>query len=255
METILNDIRSVPGITGVLVLDKDTLESYHLLPATFSSEAIGNIRTKLLKLSEKMNQQSRLDLKFEHGVGLVYNLEKSAILIFGKSNLNFSVLGLVLKSALQGIERKLVAKAKKPVNTQESSTLDKPCLGTGFTVDKKTLGLLIEAVNLVAKSLLKTHGSFYVTQNLRKSKEEVIKEFPFVANFYVDNNATISLIKGREGLLDEKLAFALIRWIYFFVNSFDPTQFLDVRNLTAKISQSLEEIGFYNMYQKVAGSC
>jgi predicted regulator of Ras-like GTPase activity (Roadblock/LC7/MglB family) len=126
MERILNDIKSVPGISGVLVLDKDTLKSYHLLPATFSSESIQNIRTKLLKLSEKMNEQSRLDLKFEHGVGLVYNLERSAILIFGKSNLNFSILGLVMKSALQAIERKLAIKAKEPVKTQVSSTEGQP---------------------------------------------------------------------------------------------------------------------------------
>jgi hypothetical protein len=252
MERILNDIRSVPGITGVLVLDIETLESYHLLPVTFSSDSIQDIQIKLLKLSEKMTKQSRLDLKFENGAGLVYNLERSTVLIFGKSNLNFSVLGLVLKSALQAIERKLDSKAKEPAKTQLTSTLDESSRRTTLVIDKKVLGLLIEAVNLVAKGLMKAHGSFYVTQNLRKSKESLIKEFPFVASFYVDNNATISLIKGKEELLDEKFAFALIKWIHFFVNSFDPTQSLDVRDLTAKINQPLEEIGFYSIYRKMA---
>jgi predicted regulator of Ras-like GTPase activity (Roadblock/LC7/MglB family) len=255
MERILNDIKGVPGVRGVLVLDKDALASYHRLPTTFSSESIQSMGIKLLKLSDNMSEQSRLDLKFDHGVGLVYNLEKSVILIFGKSNLNFSVLGLVLKSALQAIEKKLATKPDKSVQTQVSSTWDEPSHRTTFVIDKKALGLLIEAVNLVAKGLVKTFGSFWVSQNLRKSKERVVKEFPFVASFCVGNDATISLIKGKEELLNENLSFALIKWIYLFMNSSNQTQSLGVRDLTAEISQSLDEIGFYSIYRKVAKSC
>ena len=96
-----------------------------------------------------------------------------------------------------------------------------------------------------------THTS-RVVQNLRKSKERVAQEFPFVANFYVDNNATIFLLKGKEALLDENLMIALIKWIYLFMNSSNQIQSLDIRDLTAKISPSLEEIEFYSIYQKVA---
>ncbi|MCK4385326.1 MAG: hypothetical protein KAW52_03595 [candidate division Zixibacteria bacterium] len=78
--------------------------------------------------------------------------------------------------------------------------------------------MLIEAVNLVARGFVKTLGSCWVTQNLRKSKKRVVKEFPHVANFYVDNNATISLKKGKEELLDENLMITLIKWIYLFVS-------------------------------------
>ncbi len=255
MEGILTDIRSVPGTRGVLVLDKDTLKSYHLLPATFSSESIENIGIKLLKLSENMSEQSRLDLKFEHGIGLVYNLEHSVILIFGKADLNFSILGLVLKSALQAIERKLAQRPYEPVKIRASSTWDEPSRRPTFVVDKKALGLLIEAVNLVAKGLVKTFGSFWVSQNLRKSKEQVVKEFPFVANFYVDNNATISLIEEGEEVINDDLTFALIKWIYLFMNSSSQTQSLGVRDLTAKISHSLEEIGFYSIYRRLAKGC
>ncbi len=252
METILSDIRSVPGVSGVLVLDKDAPTSYNLLPATFSSDSIRKISMNLLKLSEKMSEQSRLDLKFDHGVGLVYNLDRSVILIFGRSDLNFSLLGLVLKSALQAIERKLATKPKNLPEAQVSATPDEPSRQTTFVVDKKALGLLIDAVNLVAKGFRETQGGYWVIQNLRKSKERVVREFPVVANFYVDNDATISLIKGVEELWDENLAFALIKWIYLFVNSSKQTQPPDVRDLTAKISQSLDEIGFYSIYQKVA---
>jgi hypothetical protein len=254
MERFLSDIKSVPGVTGVVILDKETLESHQLLPATFSSASSRNVGTKLLRLSENMSPQSRLDLKFEHGIGLVYNLEYSVILIFGKADLNFSLLGLVLKSVLQAIERELAAQSCDLVKTQPSSTWNEGSQPTAFLVDKKALGLLIEAVNLVAKGLVETQGSFWVSQNLRKSKDRIVKEFPFVANFYVDNDATISLIKGGEGVINENLTFALIKWIYLFMNSSSQTQSVGVRDLTAKISHSLEEIGFYSMYRRLAES-
>lgn len=254
MERILSDIRSVPGVSGILVLDKNTLESYHLVPATFSTSSIKNMGIKLFKLAEKMSEESRLDLKFEHGIGLVYNLEKSVILIFGRSDLNFSILGFVLKSSLQAIERKLTARPEELFKTPPRYTTDEPTQLTTFVVDKKVLGLLIEAVNLVAKGLTEAQGSFWVSRNLRKSKERVVEEFPLIANFYVDNNATISLIKGKEGLLNENLIIALIKWIYLFMNSSSQTQSIDVRDLTAKISRPLDEIGFYSIFRKVAGS-
>jgi predicted regulator of Ras-like GTPase activity (Roadblock/LC7/MglB family) len=252
MQRIISDIKSVPGVSGVLILDKETLQSHQLLPATFSSASVRNMGTKLLRLSENMSPQSRLDFKFEHGIGLVYNLEYSVILIFGKANLNFSILGLVLKSTLQAIERELAAKSYEPVKVQPSSTWNQPTRQAAFVVDKNALRLLIEAVNLVAKGLVKTQGSFWVSQNLRKSKERVVREFPFVAKFYVDNDATISLIKGGEGVINENLTLALIKWIYLFMNSSSQTQSLGVRDLTAKISHSLEEIGFYSMYRRLA---
>lgn len=130
---------------------------------------------------------------------------------------------------------------------------------TTFVVDRKALGLLLETMNLVAKDFVKNFGSFWVTQNLRKSKENAIKEFPFVANFYVDNNATISLIKEKEELLNENLVFSVCKWIYLFVSSSNlKTQkscqipSFDIRDVTAKISPSLKEIGFYDIYRKVA---
>ncbi|MCK4427810.1 MAG: hypothetical protein KAW16_04945, partial [candidate division Zixibacteria bacterium] len=130
--------------------------------------------------------------------------------------------------------------------------LEKQPRRTTLVVSKKALGLLIEAVNLVAKGLVEGLGSYRVTQNLRKSKERVAQEFPFVVNFYVDNNATISLIKGREELLDKNFMIAMIKWIYLFMNSSNQIQSLDIRDLTAEISQPLKEIGFYSIYRKVA---
>lgn len=247
MERILSDIRSVPGVTGVMVLAKESLNSYHLLPASFTAKSIKELGRKLLKLSERLPPHSRLNLKFDNGIGLVYNLEKSAVLIFGRSNLEFSLLRLVLKSALQSIERKLEQEVPQPDKIRETST---------FVIDKANLNLLIEAINLVSQGYVKDQGIFWVTQNLRKAKDDVIKEFPQISSFYVDNNGKVSILGAPKEMLDQKIPLALVKWIDLFVNKAPSPgkrdRIADIKELTTRISKPLEGIGFYDLYSKVA---
>ncbi|KPL00235.1 MAG: hypothetical protein AMJ91_05080 [candidate division Zixibacteria bacterium SM23_73_3] len=246
MEKILGDIRSVPGVTGAMVLAKESLNSYHLLPASFTARSIKEVGRKLLKLSERLPPHSRLNLKFENGVGLVYNLEKSVVLIFGRSNLEFSLLRLVLKSALQSIERKLEKEVPLPEKISEST----------FVIDKANLNLLIEAINLVAQGYVKDKGIFWVTKNLRKTKEDVIKEFPQISSFYVDNDGRVSVLDVPKEMFNQKMPLALVKWIDFFVKRVPhPTpgdRVVDIRELTARISKPLDGIGFYDLYKQVA---
>ncbi len=247
MEKILKEIKSVPGVAGALVLAKASQVSYHKLPASFTPHLIEQVGVRLQKLSQKMPPHSRLDLKFDNGIGLVYNLDKSAVLIFGKSDLDFSFLGLVLKSALQSIERLLEKEAFEPEPVIETPSL---------AADQTNLSLLIEAINLVATGYAEEQGTWWVTQNLRKAKEDMIREFPQMSNFYVDNQGKVSIVQSKAKMFDQKTPLALIKWIDLFVNKTPhPTprdKVADVRKLTAHISKPLEGIGFYELYTKVA---
>lgn len=246
MDIILSDIKSVPGVTGTLVLAKESLNCYHLFPASFDPASIKEVVTKLLDLSERMPPHSRLNLKFESGVGLVYNLEKSVVLIFGRSDLDFSLLGFVLKSALQSIERKLDQEVPRPEEIKMKSD---------FMIDKANLNLLIEAINLVAQGYVKDQGTFWVTKNLRRAKEDVIKEFPQISSFYVDNDGKVSFLRTRKEILDQRIPLALVKWIDLFVNkaphSAQRDRVADIKELTARISKPLEGIGFYDLYSKL----
>jgi hypothetical protein len=246
MDIILSDIKSVPGVTGALVLAKGSLDCYHLLPSRFDTTSIREVTEKLLKLSERMPPHSRLNLKFESGIGLVYNLEKSVILIFGRSDLNFSILGFVLKSALQAIERKVGQLAPQ---FEESEIRPTP------EMDPDNLNLLIEAINLVAQGYVKDRGTFWVTKNLRKAKDDVIKEFPQISSFYVDNHGKVSIVSTQKEMLDQKIPLALAKWIDLFVNQApQPSRHdrvADIKELTARISKPLEGMGFYDLYNKV----
>ncbi len=247
MEKILKEIKSVPGIAGALVLAKETQLTYHRLPASFTPTLIKQVGLRLQKLVQKMPPHSRLDLKFENGIGLVYNLEKSTVLIFGQADLDYSFLGLVLKSALQSIERMLETETIPQEQSWETPSL---------TMDRTNLKLLIEAINLVATGYAEKQGTWWVTRNLRKVKEEMIREFPQMSSFYVDNQGKVSIVKARAEIFDQKTPLALLKWIDLFVNKTPhPTprdRVADVRKLTAHISKPLEGIGFYELYTKVA---
>ena len=247
MEKILKEIKSVPGVTGTLVLDKGLKVSYYELPTNFTPSLIKQVGAKLQKLCEKMSLPSRLDLKFDNGIGMVYNLENSVILIFGKPDMDFSFLGLVLKSALQSIERLL----EREEGVEEQTT-DMPSVA----MDQASLNLLIEAINLVATGYAEKRGIWWVTRNLRKSKEDIIREFPQMSNFYVNNQGKVSLVSAKAEVYDRKIPLAVIKWIDLFVNktphSSPRDRVDDVKKLTAHISQPLEGLGFYELYTKVA---
>ncbi len=247
METVLSDIKSVPGVTGTMVLAKESLESYHLLPQSFTPGSIKNVGERLLKLAQKLPPHSRLNLKFENGVGLVYNLERSVVLIFGRRELDFSLLGLVLKSALRSVERTLESLAVEPQLAEQA---------TSRVMDKDGLNLLVQAINLVAESYVQDRGVFWVTKNLRRAKEDVIKEFPLVSGFYVDNQGRVSILGFSQEMLDRKVPLALAKWIDLFVEHAPHPpprdRLTDIRKLTARISAPLEGIGFYDVYSRVA---
>jgi hypothetical protein len=246
METILSEIGSVPGVTGAMVLAKESQDFYHLLPSTFTQGAIAEMGKRLLGLSQRLAPHSRLNLKFDCGIGLVYNLPRSVILIFGRPDLDFSLLGLTLKWALQSIERELEAEPPQPVEPKETSTSE---------IDLDQLELLIEAINLVAQGCAKDRGTFWVTKNLRKAKENVIKEFPQVSSFYVDNDGSVSILRAPGQMLDQKTSLALVKWIDLFLKEAPHParrdRVADVRELTARISKPLEGIGFYDLYTRV----
>jgi predicted regulator of Ras-like GTPase activity (Roadblock/LC7/MglB family) len=246
METILSEIGSVPGVTGAMVLAKDSQDFYHLLPPTFTHRAIAEMGNKMLGLSQRLSPHTRLNLKFECGIGLVYNLPRSVILIFGRPDMDLSLLGLTLKWALQSIEREVEAKLLQPVDPKATSA---------SAIDRGKLELLIEAINLVAQGCARDQGTFWVTKNLRKAKQDVIKEFPQASSFCVDNHGSVSISREPEQMLDQRTSLALVKWIDLFLKEAphparrDPVA--DVRELTARISKPLEGIGFYDLYTKV----
>jgi hypothetical protein len=246
MNKILQEIRSVQGVTGVLILDKREKITYQLTPASFSSEGLKEIGLRLSRLVRLAPSDISMELRFENGIAFLYNLERATVFIFGRLGLNQSILELVLKSAFFSIERELSKTEGKAHLKKEKKS--------SFILDKVYLEYLLQALNQIAKIYKQRLGIYLATQNLRKSKEEFLQRFSLLHSFFVDNNGVVSLIRGKEEEIpsDSVKAFAL--WISFFLqlcSSQDPELSTDIKELTLDLEEKLEQMGFYETYEEL----
>ena len=160
--------------------------------------------------------------------------------------LNQPILELVLKSAFLTIERKLSGEEKTARSPEERKI--------SFILDKIFIEHLVQAFNQIAKIYKEKLGVYLVTQNQRKSKEELLQKFALLHNLFVDNNGTISIIRGKEDEVptDSLEAFAL--WISFFIqlcSRYEPELSTDIKYLTLGFEDKLEQMGFYETYDKI----
>ncbi len=246
MNEILQEIKSVQGITGVLVLNKNESVTYQVTPLSFPKEGLREIGTRLSRLANTSATGTSLELRFENGLAFFYNLDKGAVLIFGRPGMNVSVLSLVLKSAFFAIERKLAKEGEKPSFGREETP--------SFFLDKIYLEHLITALNQIARTYQGKLGTYSVTQNLRRAKEEFLIKFDLLQNFFVDNNGTVSLVRGKEEETSADILRALALWISHFIHLCsvqEPELLTDIRGLTSGLEDKLEMMGFYETYEKL----
>lgn len=240
----LYQLKSVPGVSGVLVLDKTKNSTYQLLPASFSHMAIKNLAVRLLDLTRDWYESQKIEFKFDNGLAWVVNLEKVSLLILARRDLSLPDLNLVLKSALVSIEKKLHNKTPEFVPSE---------LGREVPFKKMIENhVLVSAFNQVASKYREALGSFTVTKNLRKSKDKILSQYPFLSNFFVDNYGSVSLLAGHITATDYQLLEGIAHWLKGFKFLCDSAtesvlRETSIREMTSPYRIDLENSGFYNI--------
>lgn len=238
MQKVLEEIKAVQGVTGVLIWDKKTLRSSELLPASFASGAIKSTCSKIIKLGQDMKSQGEVKLFYANGIAIILSRPSALILILARPDLNFPLLNLVLGASLLRLEKILAAK--------EVGKLDFPPL------EQKKVNLLIDGMNLLSRFVSDKLGPYKTTQNLRQAKEKLVTSHPFMANLFVDNNANISVIKGKEGTWSGEVIMAFAKWAAHLEKlSFKKERVLDLKKITSPHQESLEGMGFYFVFQNI----
>jgi len=240
----LYQLKSVPGVSGVLVLDKAKNSTYQLLPASFSQMAIKNLAVRLLELTRDWSETQKIELKFDNGLAWVVNLEKVSVLILARRDLSLPDLNLVLKSALVSIEKRLhkVTPDFVPSELNREAPFKKGIENH----------VLVSAFNQVASKYREALGSFSVTKNLRKSKDEILPQYPFLSNFFVDNYGAVSLLAGHITATDYQLLEGIAHWLKGFKALCDVAtegvlRETSIREMTSPYKMDLENSGFYNI--------
>lgn len=232
MQKILEEIRSVQGVTGVLVWNKKTLSSSQLLPASFALGMIKSTCHKMANLSGDFGASAKVELFYANGVAVFLDQPSALILILGRTNLDFELLDLVLNSCLTRLE--------KTLSFRQLQGADFPVL------EQEKMDCLLEGMNLISGYISDKIGAYRTTQNLRQAKDKLIAPHPFMANLFVDNNAKISIIKGKRGLWSGEVILVFAKWAAYTEKlCFKKEKVIDLKKITSSIQQDLEEMGFY----------
>ena len=243
MNQLLQQVKSVPGVSGVLVLDRVNATTYQLLPASFSVEVIKNLAVRLKEIATNWPDLSQTEIKFESGYSRLFQTRSTVVLILTKVDIYFPDLNLILKSVLPQIEKK-ISKAN-PFQEVEQDQV--------YALNRVNVDLLVTATNLVAAKYRDRMGAYQVTQILRKAKDKILNLFPYLTNFYVDNQARIAFLKSRQEIDQSKIQEAFANWIYNFKAYCEASApglpEMEIRELTSELKGELAKQGFYHHYE------
>ncbi len=239
MNKILEAIRGVVGVSGVILWEKRTQNFHKLLPARFESATIDELCALLTRYCEIRDKSFKTIARFTGGWILLHNHPAFGLMVLSKTDLNTTTLNLVSKSAISSLESRF----SQPVTSD--------ALPDGF--QQIHAAALARAINLSAGFFYTHLSRFDIAELLRETKDELIAEHPALKHFSVDANGGVIVIKGAEKQMDISAAAAAARLIARFVEyaceRCDAEGF-NIERLTAPLNPTLSQLGFYQFFSK-----
>jgi len=243
MNRILANIKSVKGVSGIIVVDKTRALTYEVLPASFSNESKKNISLPLLHLGQSTTSSASMDFFFENGLARIYNRSEFILLILGREDMNFNMLGVICREAIPAITRKL---RHGQIGYSDSTKTSNQNVGTDF---------LLKAINIISTNCVDKVGAYIVTKYLRQAKDEISGRYRILTSVTVDNNGVASFIKGAPQKAETDTLTAFAHWSNLYLsylakstNKLNPE---DIMELTIEIKDKLNLTGFYQLYSDI----
>ncbi|MGB5105968.1 MAG: hypothetical protein WBP29_09760 [Candidatus Zixiibacteriota bacterium] len=237
MKKVIEAIRGVMGVSGVVLWEKDANLFHKLLPARFSAAETDAVCTRLVKFCDDYTRGKDVKARFTKGWMWLHNGSSFALLILAKPDLNTTTLNLVLKSSLSTLESNL----RKPGGV----TIHNP----NFTPDHVLV--LSRAINLALGHFQGQISRFDIADVLRIARAQLIDHYPVLKHFTVDANGGIIVIKGAEKSMDASVVAAAAQLTAVFIELIKSKAIItgfDIEKITLGIRQPLDEIGFYNYF-------
>jgi hypothetical protein len=238
MNRILEAIRGVVGVSGVILWEKQTNNFHKLLPARFEEDVVNQLYRQLARFCEIGGKSHSAVVRSQQGWLFLHNRDAFALLVIGKSDLNTTTLNLVAKSSISSLESTLGSHA----TTSPASIEFLP----------KHAATLVRAVNL-SMGYLQTHVSrFEITELLRQAKSDLIAELPSLKHFSVDANGGIIPIKNADKLMDITAVEAAARLVATVIDRTGNQAAIasfNIEKLTAPLHDTLNELGFYRIFR------
>ena len=240
MQEVLEQLRGVMGVSGVMILDRNEHGIWKLLPTRLENEDIREFEKKVRDLVDLQVGHSSFRIRFLSGWLVINATNEFILLILARDDVKLELLNLVVKASLTKL-RHFRGSWVEPEPTIEFQ----PQMGC----------LLLDAVNCVGKHFRMIIGLTGSVSLIRKAKDDLLPAFPALKHFSVDNNGSVSLIRGSERHLDRTVVDSVARWCFRLkemVNARTSVVGFDIREVTADVEAELTPLGFYWSYQRVA---
>jgi hypothetical protein len=239
MNKILETIRGVVGVSGVILWEKQTDNFHKLLPARFGEGMVDQLYRQLARFCEIREQNCGAIVRFQKGWLFLHNYGTFALLVIGKSDLNTTTLNLVAKSSISALESAL------------GSQVTAPSPHVKFLPEHASA--LVRAINL-SLGFQQAHISrFEIAELLRQAKSDLIAELPALKHFSVDANGGVILIKSAEKLMDitaVEAAARLVATIADRTRGRTGNADFNIEKVTAPLRGTLTELGFYRVFKE-----
>lgn len=238
MDDLINQIRGVVGVTGVILYDRINEESKTIMPAGFEEHLVKTLKLKFYELLRFTSGEAKFRVKLKRGWIVIRCNDKSAVLIIAKENLNISTLELVLKSISLAMEREPGGQDSRVeiIFTEESAFI------------------LLKTINLIVEHFTDTLSQFQLAQLLRDSKTDLLDHYPDLKHFAVEHNGTVILIKGSESRLDPDSVDAVAAWMGLFKRYIKEQTMVagfNIKSITDEVRPELESLHFYRKFQQI----
>lgn len=239
MNKIIETIRGVVGVSGVILWEKQTNNFNKLLPARFGEEMVDRLCRQLARFCQVRGQNCGAVVRLRKGWLFLHNYDAFALLVIGKNDLNTTTLNLVAKSSIPALEHAL------------GSQVTAPSLDVKFLPEHASA--LARAINL-SLGFLQAHISrFEIAELLRQAKSDLIAELPALKHFSVDANGGVILIKSAEKLMDitaVEAAARLVATVADRTRGRTGVADFNIERITAPLRGTLTELGFYHIFKE-----
>ncbi len=241
MKKVIEAIRGVMGVSGVVLWEREVNVFHKLLPARLSASDVEAICNKIIALSQSAGKLREVKARFKQGWIWIHTGPSFTLLVLAKTDLNTTTLNLVMKSSLSTLESQI----KRPSTTPQQQAPPQ----VEFTPEH--ISAIARAINLSLGHFQGEVSRFEIAEVLRQAKMQIIEQHPVLKHFSVDANGGIIVIKGAEKHMEADAVPAAAQLIANFVRLIDaktPTLGFDIEKLTLGMHQLLSEIGFYNYF-------
>jgi len=103
MQNLINQIKGVVGVTGVMIIDRISGSTSALLPARYEEDFGQGLKQHVLELLPATEVNSMLRIRLAQGWAIIKILPRSIIVVLANLDLNIPTFNLILKSVSAAI--------------------------------------------------------------------------------------------------------------------------------------------------------